>query len=59
MHHTTGDMPGSQLLVQLVAGCAVHSWDLATAIGAGPRLDEQLVELGYEFCLPLMRLLGR
>jgi hypothetical protein len=28
-----------QLLVQLVADCAVHSWDLATAIGVDPGLE--------------------
>jgi uncharacterized protein (TIGR03086 family) len=55
VHHTIGDMPGRQLLVQLVADCVVHSWDLATAIGADPGLDEQLVELSYEFYLPLMQ----
>jgi uncharacterized protein (TIGR03086 family) len=55
VHHTIGDMPGRQLLVQLVADCAVHSWDLATAIGVDPGLDEQLIELSYEFYLPLMQ----
>ena len=55
MHHTIGDMPGRQLLVQLVADCVVHSWDLATAIGVDPGLDEQLIELSYEFYLPLMQ----
>jgi uncharacterized protein (TIGR03086 family) len=49
VHHTIGDMPGSELLVQLVADLVVHSWDLATAIGVDPGLDEQLVELAYEF----------
>jgi hypothetical protein len=28
-----------QLLVQLVADCAVHSWDPATAIGVDPGLE--------------------
>ena len=55
VHHTVGDMPGRQLLVQLVANCVVHSWDLATAIGVDPGLDEQLIELSYEFCVPLMQ----
>jgi uncharacterized protein (TIGR03086 family) len=55
VHHTIGDMPGRQLLVQLVADCVVHSWDLATAIGADPGLDEQLIELSYEFYLPLLQ----
>jgi uncharacterized protein (TIGR03086 family) len=55
VHHTIGDMPGRQLLVQLVADCTVHSWDLATAIGVDPGLDEQLIELSYEFYVPLMQ----
>jgi uncharacterized protein (TIGR03086 family) len=55
VRHTIGDMPGRQLLVQLVADCVVHSWDLATAIGVDPGLDEQLIELSYEFYLPLMQ----
>ena len=55
VHHTIGDMPGRQLLVQLVADCVVHSWDLAAAVGVDPGLDEQLIELSYEFYLPLMQ----
>ena len=55
VHHPIGEMPGRQLLVQLVADCVVHSWDLATAIGADPGLDEQLIELSYEFYVPLMQ----
>jgi uncharacterized protein (TIGR03086 family) len=54
VHHPVGDLPGSELLVQLVADLAVHSWDLATAIGVDPGLDEQLVELAYEFYAPRM-----
>jgi uncharacterized protein (TIGR03086 family) len=55
VHHTIGDMPGSELLVQLVADSVVHSWDLATAIGVDPGLDEQFVELAYEFYAPRMQ----
>jgi uncharacterized protein (TIGR03086 family) len=55
VHHRIGDMPGSELLVQLVADCVVHSWDLATAIGVNPELDGQLVELAYEFYAPRMQ----
>jgi uncharacterized protein (TIGR03086 family) len=55
VHHTVGDMPGSELLVQLVADLVVHSWDLATAIGVDPGLDEQLVELACEFYAPRMQ----
>ncbi|HXW43369.1 MAG TPA: TIGR03086 family metal-binding protein [Streptosporangiaceae bacterium] len=55
VHHTVGDMPGSELLVQLVADCVVHTWDLATAIGADPGLDEELIELACEFYAPRMQ----
>jgi uncharacterized protein (TIGR03086 family) len=55
VHHTMGDMPGSELLVQLVADAVVHSWDLATAIGVNAGLDEQLVELAYEFYAPRLQ----
>jgi hypothetical protein len=44
VHHTIGD-----------ADCVVHSWDLATAIGVEPGLDEQLIELAYEFYAPRMK----
>jgi uncharacterized protein (TIGR03086 family) len=54
-HHPIGDIPGSELLVQLVADLVVHSWDLATAIGVDPGLNEQLVELAYEFYAPRMQ----
>jgi uncharacterized protein (TIGR03086 family) len=47
VHHPIGDIPGSRLLVMLIADSVVHSWDLATAIGVDPGLDEQLVELVY------------
>jgi uncharacterized protein (TIGR03086 family) len=52
-HPTAGDMPGSQLLVFRIAENVVHSWDLATAIGVDPGLDEQLVELVYAGFAPV------
>jgi uncharacterized protein (TIGR03086 family) len=55
VHHRIGDMPGSGLLVQLVAGLVVHSRDPATAVGVDPGLDEQLVELACAFYAPRMR----
>jgi len=42
-----GDIPGSLLLVLLIGDTVVHTWDLATAIGVDPGLDEQLVEFVY------------
>jgi uncharacterized protein (TIGR03086 family) len=55
VRHTVGDMAGRQLPVQLAADCVVHSRDLAAAIGVDPGRDEQLIELSYEFCVPLMQ----
>ena len=55
VRHRIGGVPGSELLVQLVADCVVHSWDLATAIGVDAALDEQLVELAYGFYAPRMQ----
>jgi uncharacterized protein (TIGR03086 family) len=52
VHHPIGDIPGSRLLVMLTADSVVHSWDLATAIGVDPGLDEQLVELVYRLYTP-------
>jgi len=48
-HPTMGEMPGSRLLVQLVSDAVIHSWDLATAIGADPGLDDRLIEFAYAF----------
>jgi uncharacterized protein (TIGR03086 family) len=47
VHHPIGDIPGSRLLVMRIADSVVHSWDLATAIGVDPGLDEQLIEFVY------------
>jgi uncharacterized protein (TIGR03086 family) len=50
--HPIGDILGSQLLAQLIMDSVIHSWDLATAIGADARLDEQLVDHVYKFLAP-------
>lgn len=47
VRHRMGDIPGSLLLALLIGDTVVHSWDLATAIGVDPGLDEQVVELVY------------
>jgi uncharacterized protein (TIGR03086 family) len=48
VHHRV-DIPGSQLLAFWLGDAVVHSWDLATAIGVDPGLDEQLAELVYGY----------
>jgi uncharacterized protein (TIGR03086 family) len=51
VHHAT-DIPGSQLLAFRISDNVVHSWDLATALGVHPGLDEQLVEFVYGILAP-------
>ncbi len=51
VHHAI-DMPGSQLLAFWISDAVLHSWDLATAIGVAPGLDEQLVEFVYGLLAP-------
>ncbi len=45
-------MPGSELQLFWISDAVVHSWDLATAIGVEPGLDEHLVEFVSEFIAP-------
>ena len=47
-----GDIPGSRLLAMRTTDNVIHSWDLATAIGADPGLDERLVEVVYGYLAP-------
>jgi uncharacterized protein (TIGR03086 family) len=43
--HRTGERTGAQLLEMRVLDIAVHTWDLARAIGAGESLDPRVVAL--------------
>jgi uncharacterized protein (TIGR03086 family) len=43
VHLSFGDFPGSEYTMQLFADHLIHTWDLARAIGADERLDEELV----------------
>jgi uncharacterized protein (TIGR03086 family) len=52
VHHLIGDIPRSRLLVMRTADSVVHSWDLATAIGVDPGLDQQLVEFVHGHYAP-------
>jgi uncharacterized protein (TIGR03086 family) len=51
VHHAV-DIPGSQLLVFRINDNVIHSWDLATAIGADLGLDERVVEFVYGHLAP-------
>src|SRR3954468_10206086 len=42
-HHVTGDRTGRELLSMRILDVAVHSWDLARAIGADEDLDDDVV----------------
>jgi len=42
-HHPSGERTGTQLLEMRVLDVAVHSWDLARAIGADESLDPDVV----------------
>jgi uncharacterized protein (TIGR03086 family) len=43
VHLSFGDTPASEYAMQLIADHVVHGWDLAVAIGADTRIDEQFL----------------
>ena len=45
VHRTIGDIPGRHLLVQLVADCVVHSWDLAESAYAAVQIRRVFARL--------------
>src|SRR5207245_7375809 len=48
VHLSFGDTPAEEDVFQLLADHLVHSWDLAVAIGADPRLDAEAVRAAAE-----------
>jgi uncharacterized protein (TIGR03086 family) len=52
VHVSFGDIPGQEYVSQLVCDHLIHGWDLARAIGADERLDDDLVEFAYGFLAP-------
>lgn len=44
VHHPAGDRSGAELLGMRVLDVAVHSWDLAVAIGADETIDADVVD---------------
>ena len=58
VHHVVGDVPASQLLGFRIADLTLHSWDLATAIGADTRLPDDLAALAYEQMKPMESFIG-
>jgi uncharacterized protein (TIGR03086 family) len=50
----TGKMPAGQIIGRFVTmDLLVHTWDLARAVGADERLDEDSVRIAYEALKPL------
>jgi uncharacterized protein (TIGR03086 family) len=50
----TGKMPAGQVISQFVTmDLLVHTWDLARAVGANERLDEDAVRRAYEALKPM------
>jgi hypothetical protein len=54
VHHRV-DIPAGQLQALWISDAVIHSWDLATAIGVDPGLDDQVVELAYGYCASMAR----
>jgi uncharacterized protein (TIGR03086 family) len=52
VHISFGDVPGEEYISQVTADVAIHSWDLARAIGADDTLEPGLVEFAYDFLEP-------
>ena len=52
-HPNIGDITAAQLFGFRIADLTLHAWDLARAIGANERLDDELVELVYAGMQPL------
>jgi len=50
----TGKMPAGQIIGQFVTmDVLVHTWDLARAVGADDRLDEESVRRAFEALKPM------
>lgn len=61
VHLSSGDDTASSYLMQMFSDHLVHSWDLATAIGADQRLPDRLVTACAEWFAdiePIMRAAG-
>jgi uncharacterized protein (TIGR03086 family) len=52
VHLSFGDFPGSEYLGQVTSDLAIHSWDLARALGADDRLGGELFEFVDTFLGP-------
>ena len=52
VHVSFGEIDGKEYLAQVTSDVAIHSWDLARAIGADEALEPDLVEFVYGYLSP-------
>lgn len=52
VHLSFGDVPGREYLDQVTSDITIHTWDLARAVGADERLDDDLVDAVHEYLAP-------
>ena len=58
--HPSGmDMPGARLLGFRIGDYALHAWDLAQAIGADEKLDDNLVQEVWNALAPMAGVIGK
>jgi uncharacterized protein (TIGR03086 family) len=59
VRHPAGEIPGADYLGLRISDMAIHTWDLARAIGADEALDPELVALSYARMAPRAPFLGQ
>ena len=52
VHLSMGLAPGAEYLSQVTSDVTIHTWDLARAVGAETRIDDQLIEDVFSFLGP-------
>ena len=52
VHLSFGDASGGEYLAQITSDVAIHTWDLARAVGADERLDPDLVTFVHDYLAP-------
>ncbi|MBA2725723.1 MAG: TIGR03086 family protein [Actinobacteria bacterium] len=57
VHVSWGDIPAGEYLAQVLMDHVIHAWDLARAIGADDKLDDELVEYCYDVAKPMEEML--
>jgi uncharacterized protein (TIGR03086 family) len=54
VHHVTGEIPASRLLVFRIGELLIHGWDLARSTGGDEHMDAELTEVVWESWQPLL-----